>query len=163
MNEVNKPGGVLSGLCHCGAVRVRLTTAMEPASLVPRACQCSFCQKHGVVAISDPSGKLLIELCDPTVVCHYQFGLKSAEFLFCSTCGVYLAAVSVVADRLIGVLNARVLDHFGDLGAPQSVSFEGEDATERNARRLARWTPTVIHGRDPKTSASLPLDKERAL
>ncbi|MFM9829678.1 MAG: hypothetical protein ACKVOB_13210 [Sphingomonas sp.] len=113
--------------------------------------------------MSDPSGELLIEFADERVICHYQFGLMTADFLICSTCGVYLAALDYNAETLIGVLNARTLDRFGEFGMPQAVSFEGEDATERSARRLARWTPTVIHGRVAEASASSPRHQEQVL
>jgi len=49
--------GVLKGGCHCGKVRVELTTSIRPGDFRPRACDCSFCTKHGAAYVSDPAGR----------------------------------------------------------------------------------------------------------
>ena len=45
---------LLAGGCHCGKLKVEFETGIDPADFSPRACDCSFCTKHGAAYISDP-------------------------------------------------------------------------------------------------------------
>jgi hypothetical protein len=45
------------GSCHCGNVRWILQSSFAFSDLPMRACQCSFCRKHGAVSTSDPKGE----------------------------------------------------------------------------------------------------------
>lgn len=123
------------GRCHCGTVTLRYTTASEPASIQPRACDCSYCTRQGAMYVSDPSGSLQIdEGCQ-----SYRQGEERADFLSCPGCGVLLAVI--YEDR--GAVNARCLERFGELGAPQVVSPQKLSAAEKLARWQANWTPLV--------------------
>lgn len=44
------------GACHCGRLRVRYTTQIRPEDWQLRACDCSFCRRHGARTTTDPSG-----------------------------------------------------------------------------------------------------------
>ena len=46
----------LRGGCHCGNLKVAFETSLDPSILQLRACQCSFCRRHGAVTTSDPGG-----------------------------------------------------------------------------------------------------------
>ena len=98
----------LEGACHCGAMGVALEIEDDTA-LSPRHCGCSFCQKHGSLYVSAPSGRLTITLAEPDRVSRYAFGHKTATFLICSRCGVEAAAVCEMDGRLYAVLNANLL------------------------------------------------------
>ena len=50
MTEIHRGG------CHCGNIRVAYLTAKPVSEWPIRACQCSFCRKHGVRATGDPEG-----------------------------------------------------------------------------------------------------------
>jgi hypothetical protein len=45
---------IFKGQCHCGAIRVELTSDRPPDEQALGACQCSFCRKHNARAFSDP-------------------------------------------------------------------------------------------------------------
>src|ERR671939_662142 len=47
----------LEGTCHCGNIAIVLETGQDPRSLPLRACDCSFCRKHGARTTSDPEGR----------------------------------------------------------------------------------------------------------
>lgn len=131
-----------SGRCHCGALGFEYRTAKPVDEWPVRACQCSFCLKHGGVYTSDPAGSLRFTHRDPAAVSRYRFGQKTADFLFCSRCGGYLGAVTEEDGKLLMVINLRALDPQPDgLPAPQPMSYEGETIGDRNTRRAARWTP----------------------
>lgn len=57
--EAQGSGGVLSGDCHCGAVRpsVRLPDGFSTI----RRCSCSYCRMRGPVAVSARVGDLRIQ------------------------------------------------------------------------------------------------------
>jgi hypothetical protein len=130
-----------TGRCHCGAIRFVYRTALAPRDWSMRACQCSFCRAHGVVSTSDPAGSVEFSTRDDALQ-RYRFGQRSADFLICRNCGVYLAAVTESAGRRYAVINVRALEAPPpELPAPATLSFDGEQPEERNARRLQRWTP----------------------
>jgi hypothetical protein len=129
----------LAGTCHCGAVTAVLETA-DPATLQVRACQCGFCRRHGAKTVGDPSARLTLAFADRSVR-RYRFGLKTADFLICVSCGDYVAAVM---DDL-AVLNVVAVD-IAPLATrtPEPVDYGPESAAERVARRRARWMPVVL-------------------
>jgi hypothetical protein len=53
---------ILSGTCHCGAIRGTLAATKPAAELQVRACQCGFCTRHGAMTVSDPAGKATFEI-----------------------------------------------------------------------------------------------------
>jgi hypothetical protein len=130
------------GQCHCGAVGFEYRTAVAPAAWPVRACQCSFCLKHGGVYTSDPSGSLAFTHREPELLSRYRFGHKTADFVFCARCGGYLGAVTEEGGKTLMVINIHAFDPQPDgLPAAQPMSYEGETGGDRNTRRAARWTP----------------------
>lgn len=126
------------GGCHCGAVRVEFETAAAPADLAIRACQCSFCRGHGARTAADPQGR--VRFLGP--LRRYRFGLRTADFLLCAECGVYLGALYADSDGAWATLNVNCLEDraaFRERAEP--VSYAGESVEARAARRKARWTP----------------------
>jgi hypothetical protein len=79
---------------------------------------------------------------EPALVQRYQFGTRTADFLICGACGVFLGAVMKLDSGRRGVLNVRTLQPIPvDLPAPQAMHYEGEASETRAERRAARWTP----------------------
>lgn len=118
-------------------------TAIEPGALDVRADQCSFCRKHGGHTATDPNGLIVIEA-DAALLSRYQFGLKSADFLVCKSCGVYAGAFMDDPSGARFTLNLNILDERSAFGAARPVSFEGETLELRRARRLKNWTPARL-------------------
>jgi hypothetical protein len=128
------------GGCHCGALRYALESALPVTALPLRACQCAFCRHHGALSTSDPQGTVRFTLSAPPT--RYRFGLKTADFLLCATCGVYVGATIVEGARAWAVINANTLDEVAALTQPVTpMTYEGEDVAARAARRRQRWTP----------------------
>lgn len=124
---------IYAGRCHCGALTLRYSTASEPSSVAPRACDCSYCTRQGAMYVSDPEGSLSL---DPGSVVYRQGG-ERAEFLSCGRCGVFLAVV--FEGR--GAVNVRCLDRFSEFGTPVTVSPQLLSAEEKLTRWQANWTP----------------------
>lgn len=103
--------------------------------MTPRACDCSFCTRHGASYVSDPTGQLELEWKEPPV--RYRQGDERADFLICGRCGVLLA----VTYESIGAVNARCLDEYASFKAAQVVSPQKLGPQEKLARWQANWTP----------------------
>jgi hypothetical protein len=132
------------GACHCGAIGFTYRTAIAPADWQPRACQCAFCRAHATLTVSDPAGSLAFEARDPDALSKYRFGQRTADFLLCGRCGVYIGAVISTERGDFGIINARALTSLTEaLPDPVAMTYEGEQIRERMERRLERWTPVT--------------------
>jgi hypothetical protein len=108
-----------------------------------RACACTFCRRHGAKTTADPEGRAHIGAQDPALVSRYAFGLRTAEMLVCSRCGVYCGAVLRDGDAAWAVINTNLfLDAAFDRPA-EAVSYDGETEEQRIARRKRMWTPVL--------------------
>ena len=93
-------------------------------------------------AVSDPEGQAAIAIRDDGKINRYRFGLKTADFLICTNCGVYVAAILSDGDADWVILNLNTLDNALEYTQEAlSVNFDTETEAERRARRRANWTP----------------------
>ena len=53
---------LINGRCHCGNISFKLTWEPEPQEIPARACDCSFCTKHGGVWTSCNTGSLKVHV-----------------------------------------------------------------------------------------------------
>jgi hypothetical protein len=141
----------IAGSCHCGNLEAVFETPSAPEDLVVRSCSCSFCRRHGARCVSDPAGAVRIVVHDPALLLRYGFGLRTADFLVCRRCGVYLGAVMAVGGMAVATLNVNSFDPphpFERAGAPMDYGRETEP--QRRARRAAGWTPAVFETLQPR-------------
>jgi hypothetical protein len=133
----------MRGACHCGRLTAAFSTALDPAALSPRACDCSFCRKHGAAWVSDSAGRLALTAQAASAVHEYRQGSNSARFLLCSACGVLVAVIYQDDARLYGAVNARCFDDATGLGATVPASPQRLSTEEKTARWLALWVRDV--------------------
>jgi hypothetical protein len=130
------------GQCHCGALGFTFETALPPAQWSVRACSCGFCRAHGARTSSDPAGRLMFRVEDAGLLRRYRFGMRSADFLLCGRCGVYLGAQIEIDARAYGIVNTAALTPApAQLPAALPVDYGAESSSERARRRAQRWTP----------------------
>jgi hypothetical protein len=132
------------GACHCGAIRATLQTDLAASAIQVRACQCSFCTRHGAMSISDPKGHAVFEI-DRTALSPYRFGTQTGTSLVCARCGMYAGVILVDGADTWSVLNVRGLavpEFAGRTAEP--VVYDGETPAARIARRKVKWTPTEV-------------------
>lgn len=130
------------GNCHCEALQWRFQTEIPPSEWTVRSCQCSFCRAHGARCTSDPSGSIDFSVNDKSALLRYQFGLRTAEFLVCRNCGVYIGALMSEPDGCFTTINLNTMTSVvNDLPAPVAISYDTEDVGKRIERRRLRWTP----------------------
>lgn len=134
---------IFEGRCHCGAVGFTLRTSHEPAQWAVRACQCGFCRSHGARTTADPNGSVTFRITDPSKLNRYRFGTRSTDFLVCSECGTYVAALLTSSRGQFATLNINTIQVPLDAPEPQLVSYDGESIEQRQARREQRWTPVA--------------------
>lgn len=75
---------LLTGGCHCAAVRFEIDT---PAAVTVLDCNCSICSKSGFLHLIVEAADFRL-LTDPALLTTYSFGTHTAEHLFCTSCGI---------------------------------------------------------------------------
>ena len=130
------------GSCHCGALGFSFQTALPVAKWSVRACQCGFCRTHGALTTSDPGGRLIFHVSDVDLLERYRFSLKTADFLLCKRCGVYVGAQIETAHVAFGTINTLTMMPV-PVGLPVAAlaDYSSESSNERVERREKRWTP----------------------
>jgi hypothetical protein len=142
-----------SGQCHCGAIRVELTTDRLPSEQVLGACQCTFCRKHNARTFSDPKAHVTLTAIDLEQIQRYSFGLRTSDQIVCRQCGVYVAMTLTEGARIWSVINVDTLDGRALFTrSPEPRDYGAEDRKGRIARRKARWCPTTLVGWPPSAS-----------
>ena len=135
---------LISGKCHCGNISFQLDWKPEPKEIPARACTCTFCQKHGGVWTSCPTGSLKVNVKDPSRVSKYAFGTKTADFHICSGCGVVPVVTSRQDGRLYAVVSVNAFENVEpSMLKTAPASFDAEDEAKRLARRKRGWIPDV--------------------
>ena len=131
-----------TGSCHCGAIGFTYRTEQDPSAWTVRACQCSFCRAHQVSTTSDPLGEIEFATPNSDLLNRYRFGERTADFLICRRCGVYLGAVIETAHGRFGIININTLQPIPP-GLPHAtpMQYGSESREERIARRELRWSP----------------------
>jgi len=97
------------GRCHCGAIGFTYRTALPGERWSIRACQCTFCHLHDALSTSDPQGGLAFSIREPGLLQQYRFAGRTADFLLCRRCGVYVGAQMLAGDRTLGIVNVHAL------------------------------------------------------
>ncbi len=137
------PPYAFEGRCHCGAIGFTYRTSLPPAKWRPHACQCRFCRTHGARTVADPNGSVQLRVADASKLNRYRFGTRSSDFLVCRRCGGYIAATIIWGAHQFATVNVNAIDAPLDVPEAVPVSYEGESADARTARRVKRWTPVA--------------------
>lgn len=134
----------IKGQCHCGNIAFVLNWTPEPTVIPARACECSFCVKHGGVWTSCPGGALLVKVREPALVNRYSFGTQTAVFHICMRCGVVPVVTSEIAGHTYAVVSVHALEGIDPaMLLHASASFDAEDLASRLARRAKNWIADV--------------------
>jgi hypothetical protein len=130
------------GGCHCRNVHWTLRSGLAASELPVRACQCEFCRKHRALSTSDAQGEMNFTVLDRGALIRYRFATKSAEFLVCARCGIYVGAQMEEDGRFYAIANLRAFDVSEEFARrAQPMDYSGENSNARRTRRARRWTP----------------------
>jgi hypothetical protein len=121
----------MSGGCHCGRVRFRVTAELSRVT----ECNCSICAKKGFLHLIMGSAQFeLIRGADALTT--YRFNTGTARHTFCSNCGIHAFYLPRSDPDKIDV-NVRCLDGV-DLTALTVHRFDGQNWESAIAER-ASW------------------------
>jgi hypothetical protein len=135
---------LLIGKCHCGNIAFELDWPGDPPEIPARACDCSFCVKHGGVWTSIPNARLAVAIRDASLVSKYAFGTRTATFHVCSCCGAVPLVTCEIANRLHAVVNVNTMEGVDPVWLRRtSAHLDAEDADSRLARRSRNWIADV--------------------
>jgi hypothetical protein len=97
---------MLSGSCHCGAVRIEVPR--RPRSLTD--CNCSICRRYGTLWAYYKATAVRV-IAKPGAAKEYAWGRKKLRFVRCATCGcvTHWRPVRLIDGSQIGV-NARMFE-----------------------------------------------------
>jgi len=116
-----------------------------PEQMPLRSCACSFCRAHGTRTLSDRDGLAEIAASDWSMVERYQFGSRTADYMICRRCGVYIGALCQTASGLRSVINVNCLDdRTAFTQVPASPNYDGEATEARLDRRSSNWMPAAL-------------------
>jgi hypothetical protein len=124
-----------AGSCHCGDTRFVFRTDRP---LAPRSCQCGFCRRHNARTVSDPHGRVRLQ--NGALLVAYRFAARSADYLFCGRCGIYVGALQIDGTDRLMTLNLNAFDDPHRHLIAQPVRYDDEPLEARMARRRAMWT-----------------------
>lgn len=84
----------------------------------------------------------MFEVSDVELLERYRFSLKTADFLLCKRCGVYLGAQIETTHGAFGIINTLTMTPV-PVGLPVCAlaDYGSESSCERVERREKRWTP----------------------
>jgi len=137
---------LIHGSCHCRNLTFELTWEPDPAEIPARACDCSFCTKHGGVWTSNPRGTLTVSVEQPSLVSKYAFGTNTAVFHICSRCGIVPVVTSDIDHQLYAVVNVNTFNNVApSLVRRAPISLDDENVESRLARRKRGWIAKVAY------------------
>ena len=134
----------IEGGCHCENIRYILQWPETAKEIPVRECGCTFCRKHGGAWTSHRESVFEVTVEDQSLVSEYQFGTATAGFHVCSKCGVVTFVTSNMDGHLYAVVNTNTFDKSGQFSLSRSpTDFDGEEVSDRLARRKQNWIPNV--------------------
>ena len=145
--------GVLAieGGCHCQALRYvlrwpRPIVEGDPVRIPGRRCSCSFCTRIDGVWTSHPEASLTIWEDPNHPATRYHFATGTADFLFCSRCGITPVVTCNIDEQIYAVVNVNTFDDYDQSVFEMGISdscFDGESTQDRLDRRKDRWIGRV--------------------
>lgn len=134
----------IHGRCHCGNIEYRLQWPHSDGVIAVRACNCTFCTKHGGVYTSHPDASLTARVADGTLLNKYAFGTETANFFVCRRCGAVPFVTSIIDGREFAVVNVNTFENVDATELESSTSdFGGEAVDGRLGRRKRNWIGRV--------------------
>ncbi len=135
---------LIHGRCHCANISFKLAWEPAPTEIPARACDCSFCTKHGGIWTSCPTGSLRVTVGNPSLVSQYSFGTQTAQFHICAKCGIVPLVTSLIEGRTYAVVSVNAFEGVDPrLLKRACASFGAEDEAARLARRRKNWIADV--------------------
>ena len=140
---VTESGGlIMYGCCPCKNIEIHWQ--LVDLSLVPRACQCSYCLSRHSACVSKAGTHFSVTIHNEAYHRVRTNGFETAQFHECSVCDRLVFVTSEIEKVLYGAISVYCLHNKQGFAEPVNVSFAGESLTERLARRQQNWCRAEI-------------------
>lgn len=124
----------IRGMCKCGNCEVVAEGVSTLSELVPRLCDCEYCQRHPAAMISD--SKMVVSVESKSPIYTAMNGSDQATFYHCQGCDQLLAVGAMLGKVSLGAVNALL---FGDLNQFAEPTFI-QPRLLSPAEKVARWS-----------------------
>jgi hypothetical protein len=95
--------------------------------------------------VADMAGHFRLSADDWSFVEPYRFGSRTADYVVCRRCGVYVAAICDTAAGTRAVVNINCLnDRAAFTQLPNATNYDGETEASRLSRRATNWMPATV-------------------
>jgi len=131
----------LHGGCRCNNIRVTWRTT--DYSVVPRACQCDYCQSKGAAYVSKSGTAVEVRIHDAGRHRWVAQGSQSARFHECGACGDVVLVTAHIDGETYGALNARCLRNRLGFADAVAVDHAGQTAEEKQRRWRENWCSPI--------------------
>jgi hypothetical protein len=123
---------MLSGSCHCGAVRFSVDAQVTELT----TCDCSLCVKRNALMAKFPEQALQVTAGE-ALLTLYQWNTHRAKHYFCSRCGIYVFHRKRAAPDHFGV-NVFCLQDFDPSSVPVRATA-GASMSVEDPAALPEW------------------------
>ncbi len=110
-----------TGSCHCGNIKFDVDGEIDNVT----ACNCSICQRKGILMWFVPRDKLHLQTPEETLS-SYTFNKHNIKHRFCATCGIHTFGEALdPKGNAMAAVNIRCLDDI-DITAYPVRHFDGK-------------------------------------
>lgn len=135
------------GSCDCR--NIELVWHTIDYSIVPRACQCEYCDGKSAAYVSKPGTRVDATVRNSRLYKIVQHGSNSAVFHECASCDQVIFVTTEIDGELYGALNANHLVNKFGFSSAVNVDYSSQSAQEKLARWQQNWCcPVLISGLD---------------
>ena len=132
------------GSCRCKNFKVNWHCF--DYSMVPRACQCSYCLSKNASYVSKSGTRFEVYIKDKSQHNIVQQGSRSALFHECTNCQDLVCVTVEIEGIQYGVLNSTVLKNKFGFVDSHKMNFEGQSNEQKQQRWQNNWCYPVIIG-----------------
>lgn len=132
----------IKGSCDCHNIEVSWHTVDH--SLVPRACQCSYCSSKGAAYVSKSGTSFEVSIRKERLHVQVRHGSNNAVFHECGQCQqVIFISVNIDGD-VYGALNARHMHNKLGFSKAVATNFSSQTAEQKLERWRQNWCYPVL-------------------
>ncbi len=127
----------LHGSCSCQNIEVIWHNV--DLSLVPRACQCDYCQAKSAAYVTKSATRFEVVIHHKNLHQQIKHGSQTAVFHECAHCKDIVFVTVSIDGEIYGALNANIMDKSLEFAEPVMMDFSGQSAQEKLHRWRQNW------------------------
>ena len=128
----------------CGCNNIQLAWQVVDLSMVPRACQCSYCATKSAAYVSKSGSKVEVSILNKRFHKIVQHGSGIASFHECTNCGDVVVVTAEIDGEIYAAVNANILKVIAKLPKAIKTNFSDQSAVQKRQRWRENWCCPVI-------------------